>query len=532
MHAARTAIALATTASLSLIPIPASADDPLPRVPPGFTVTPYGQVPGAATSLAFGLDTRDAAGNRLYATDFAGGRVTVFDDAGGAAGAPSVYASGFRNPLGVTAAPDGTVFVADSEASRAGPFGTRTYGRVWRVSDTNKDGVGDTPQLVLRDLPNGRHNTNGMAVGPDGMLYVTNGNSTDNGVQGGAPEVVPWSGSVVRVDPSSSNVSLADLEPQEALVATGMRNVYDVAFSPLDPSHIYIPMNGADDPESDDLLYRTDIDDTRLVPDPQTGELVEEPVIEDFGFPSCLYNTTSQGNLEPYQNPHGPTIQRFGPCDTANVPRPVASYGLHVSANGSAFQSTNAWGPAYRNDLFTAEWGNLFVTDSLDYPVVGHEVVRVELDPSGAQGVRRSEFLSGVAPIDVVFDPAGSMYALDFSGQIYKVSRVVEVPPVIEVQTNAFQFVPAALTVPQGTTVRWVNRDTLGMTHNVRSQAAVRPNGTQDMGSEIDSPALNVGGSGHEFRFDKLGTYKYTCTLGIAHEALMHGVITVVPAGN
>jgi glucose/arabinose dehydrogenase len=509
-----------------------SADDPLPRVPPGFTVTPYGQVPGAATSLAFGPDTRDSAGSRLYATDFAGGRVIVFDDAGGAAGTPSIYASGFRNPLGVTAAADGTVFVADSEAARSGPFGTRAYGRVWRVTDTNKDGVGDTPQVVLRDLPNGRHNTNGMSIGPDGMLYVTNGNSTDNGVVGGEPEAVPWSGSVVRVDPSATNVSLASLDPEEALVATGMRNVYDVAFSPLDPTHVYVPMNGADEPESDDLLYRTDIDDTRLVPDPVTGELTEEPVIDDFGFPSCLYNTTSQGNLEPFQNPHAPTIQRFGPCDTESVPRPVASYGLHVSANGSAFQTTDAWGPAYRNDIFTADWGNLFVTESLEYPLVGHEVVRVELDATGAQGVRRSEFLSGVAPIDVVFDPAGSMYALDFSGQIYKVSRVVEVPPVVEVQTNAFQFVPAGLTVPQGTTVRWVNTDVLGMTHNVRAQAAVRPNGTQDMGSEINSSALSVGGAGHEFRFDRLGTYKYTCTLGIAHEALMHGVITVVPAGN
>ena len=524
---ALSALTALMTAGLSAMPTPAAvADDPLPRVPPGFSVTPYAQVPGAATSLAFGLDTRDGAGFRLYVADYVNGRILVLDDAAGAAGAPSIFASGFRNPLGVTAGPDGTVYVADSEAPRAGPFGTRGYGRVWRVTDANKDGAGDAPQVLLKDLPNGRHNTNGMSVGPDGMLYVTNGNSTDNGVVGGEPEVEPWSGSVVRIDPTATDVSLATLQPEEALVASGMRNVYDAVFSPTNPTELFIPMNGADDPESDDLLYRTDIADTRLVPDPATGELVEEQVIDDFGFPSCLYNVSARENLEPYDNPHAPTIERFGPCPIETVPRPVASYGLHVSANGSAFQTTDAWGAAYKNDLFTAEWGNLFGAD-----VVGHEVVRVELDASGTRAVRQSEFLSGVAPIDVVFDGSGAMYALDFSGTIYKVNRVVEVPPVVDVSINAFQFLPQKLVIPQGTVVRWRNDDVLGLVHDVNAQAALRPGGMVETGSEIDSQALNIGGT-HSYRFDDLGVWKYNCSFGIPHQQLMHGAITVVPAGS
>jgi plastocyanin len=321
-------------------------------------------------------------------------------------------------------------------------------------------------------------------------------------------------------------MSLADLDPQQALVATGMRNVYDAVFSPADPTELFIPMNGADDPESDDLLYRTDIDDTRFVPDPQTGDLVQEPVIDDFGFPSCLYNVSARGNLEPFDNPHGPTIQRFGPCPIDTVPRPIASYGLHVSANGSAFQTTAAWGEGFRGDLFTAEWGNLFGTEP-----VGHEVVRVELDPGGKQAVRQSEFLSGAAPIDLVFDAAGAMYVLDFSGTIFKVSRVAEAPQVVEVQINAYQFLPGNLVIPQGTTIRWINGDVLGLLHDVTAQAAVRPNGTIETGSEIDSDALNVGGK-HEFRFDELGVWKYNCSLGIPHQQLMHGSVTVVPAGS
>ena len=522
------AIALTAMASLSLMPVPpAAADDPLPRVPPGFAVAPYQHVQGVGTSLAFGLDTRDGNGSRLYSTDYAQGRVMVIDDTAGVAGPPAVFATGFRNPLGVVAGPDGTVYVADSEAARAGPFGNRTYGRVWRVEDANKDGVGDTPEVLLKDLPNGRHNTNGMAFGPDGMLYVTNGNSTDNGIEGGDPEIEPWSGSVIRVDPAATDVSVPDLDPSRALVAQGMRNVYDVAFSPVDPTQAYIPMNGPDDPEGDDLLYATDVDDTRTVTDPDTGLPVQEQVIDDFGFPSCLYNESARGNLEPFNNPHAPTIAQFGECPIGTVPRPVASYGLHVSANGSAFQTTSAWGSAYQNDIFTAEWGNLFGTTP-----VGHEVVRLELNADGTQVVRQSEFLSGAAPIDVAFDPAGAMYVMDFSGTIFKVTKVVDVPQVVDVQTNAFQFIPAALTIPQGTTVRWSNTDVLGMVHNVRAQGAVRPDGSVGDGKEIDSGALNAGGNPHTYRFDEVGTWVYTCTVGTAHEALMHGKITVVPAGS
>lgn len=521
-------------AGLAVMPIPAAAaDDPLPRVPPGFAITPYGHLRGTGTSLTFGLDTRDSDGMRLYATSLSSGQLMVIDDVAGVPTPPAVYATGFSSsvaggggPLGVVAGPDGTIYVADSEAARPGPFGTRAYGRVWRVTDTNKDGVGDAPQLLLKDLPNGRHNTNGMAFGPDGMLYVTNGNSTDNGVGGGNPEVEPWSGSVIRIDPSATDVSLADLDPQDALVATGMRNLYDIAFSPVDPTQVFIPMNGADDPESDDLLYATDISDTRTVVDPDTGQQVEEQVIDDFGFPSCLYNLSARGNLEPYDNPNAATIQKFGPCPIDAVPRPVASFGLHPSANGAAFQATGAFGAEYKNDVFVAEFGNFFGDD-----VVGHEVVRVELDSSGLLAHRQSEFLSGAAPLDLTFDAAGAMYVLDFSGAIFKVTRVVEVPQVVEVQINAYQFLPGSLVIPQGTEVRWINRDVLGLLHNVTSQAAVRPGGTVETGSEIDSDDLNIGGS-HTYRFDELGVWKYNCSFGIPHQQLMHGSITVVPAGS
>ena len=425
---ARRALSLAL-ASIFLAPAvlaaPAERSSTRGRLPralePGFIVTPYAATGGTPSSLAFGPDTRSGQTlnlQRLYVTDNAGGSVLVIDDEGDVGHPPVVFADGFRGPLGVVAAPDGSIYVSDAEAARPGPFGFRPYGRVWRVFDNDGDGVGDVKYVVLKDLPNGRHNTNGMAFGPDGMLYITNGNSTDDGIEGGESEVLPWSGSVIRIRPNLRNVSLAKLPKRTTLIATGWRNVYDLAFSPVDRTRLFVPMNGIDDarkgstgdnpvdPEledSDDLLYATDIDDKR---------------VDHFGFPSCLYNQAERGNLKPYSSPNPDVVADFGAC-RKSTPRPVSSFGLHTSSDGLAFQRTDDWGPEHRNDLFVAEWGNLFG------PPAGHDVVRVQLDKTGRKVVSQSRFIDMDTPLDVAFDRYGAMYVADFSGQIFRVDSIV-----------------------------------------------------------------------------------------------------------
>jgi glucose/arabinose dehydrogenase len=386
-----------------------SAAAPVDAPEPGFVVTTFAETQGTPTSLAF-----DPSGTTLYVTDSTNGTVLAIDPTGIA----TTFAEGFRSPLGVTVGRDGSVYVADAEAAREGPFGLRSYGRVWRVRDADADGTADSQRVVLKNLPNGRHNTNGLAFGPDGLLYVANGNSTDDGVEGGETEVHPWSGSVVRVNPRARKVSVTKL-PKSALVAHGWRNVYDLAFSPVDATRLFVPMNGADDArqgstgenpadpdleDSDDLLFLTDVDDRR---------------VDDFAFPSCLYNHAERGNLKPYSNPNPDVIERFGPCRKRVVPRPVASFGLHPSANGLAFQSTDAWGEDYLDDLFVAEWGSLFGAPT------GHKVVRVELDETGTKVTAQSDFVELPTPLDVTFHPEGAMYVADFSGTIFKVDKAV-----------------------------------------------------------------------------------------------------------
>lgn len=440
----RTTIAVLVGVVTLLGSVRSPANESEAQVPPGFVVTPYAEAGGLLTSLDVGPDSRaGASGSRLYATSFTGGEVLVLDDVAGTGAPPTTFASGFQSPLGVLAAPDGTVYVSDAEASRPGPFGERPYGRVWRVRDVNQDGDAlddeDVKQIVLKDLPNGRHNTNGLALGPDGMLYVANGSSTDDGVEGGEPEAQPWSGSVVRVDPTATEVSVTNLDPNQTIVARGMRNLYDLAFSPFDPTKLFVTTNGADDArkndspppdhleDSDDLLYLSDIDNggpaARKAGPGKNGKgpsLGFNDTPEDFGFPSCLYNLERRGDLEPYDNPNPDVIERFGPCNEQGVVRPIASFGLHPSADGVALQTTDAWGEDFRNDMFVAEFGNLFGDE-----VVGHKVVRVEFDASGEKVAAQSDFLEGALPLDLTFDSSGAMFVADFTGTILKVTKAI-----------------------------------------------------------------------------------------------------------
>jgi plastocyanin len=81
----------------------------------------------------------------------------------------------------------------------------------------------------------------------------------------------------------------------------------------------------------------------------------------------------------------------------------------------------------------------------------------------------------------------------------------------VVVELENIQFQPQAIRIRPGTTVTWVNRDTV--IHNVRQVESV-----------FLSPDVMERGSNFSFTFEEPGTYRYQCTF---HHPTMNGVVIV-----
>lgn len=321
---------------------------------------------------------------------------------GGVPGPALPYATGVSAPLGVTFGPDGTMFVADSHP--AATPGRGTAGRVWAIPPGGGD-ASAVGEIVVDELPNGRHNTNGMAV-RNGRLYITNGNSTDDGVDGGDPEM-PLSGTLLSVPLETRGVVIG--RPGDEVVrveATGMRNVYDVAFRP-GTGEAWMPTNGLDaqDPWGEDTLVKTDVDATVTTLSgkgkKQTATVSDAPP-DDFGFPGCVYGA---GQATPYTQNLNPAVTDV--CDGTHK-APEQLMGLHVSADGLAF---GPQGGFWDGDLIVTLFGNFSGSQ-----VVGHELVRVPIGQDGSSQPPQ-DLLPGGLPLDVAFN-GEDLYVADFAAGV------------------------------------------------------------------------------------------------------------------
>ncbi|MCA1824582.1 MAG: cupredoxin domain-containing protein [Mycobacteriales bacterium] len=349
---------------------------------------PLAVVPVATGGVVASPTSITVFGDSLYAASYASGivqRLTLLP--GGALAPATPYATGFSSPLGIAFATDGTLFVSESHAAGAG-----TVGRVRAVPKGGGD-VATAGRVVVDNLPNGRHNTNGLAV-HGSRLYIANGNSTDDGVTGG-PAERPLSGTLISVPLSARNIDAAHAPKSLVVEARGMRNLFDVAFRPA-THEAWIPTNGPDalDPYGEDLLNMLD---------------VREPRAVDFGFPGCVYKQGTRGP-EYKQNP---AVAETHPCSPRHR-RPEALLGLHVSADGLAFgPGSGPWG----GDLYIAEYGN-----NPGETNAGHQVVRVPII-NGHAGAPQ-QLVAGATPLDVAFGPAG-LYVADFGSGLITLLQAV-----------------------------------------------------------------------------------------------------------
>ncbi len=243
-------------------------------------------------------------------------------------------------------------------------------GSIIRLQDTDGDNRRDISEEIVSGLPHqeySNHSNNGITFGPDGLLYLTVGSTSDHG-----PEESPIAGSVMTVNPDGTDLTV---------YANGFRNPFDLSF--CSDGRLFATDNGPDQPK-DTLLYRPP-DELNLI---QKGK--------NYGYPNFFGYPAPWSDTEP----------------------PVSIFPMSATATGITCYEGEMFPEEYRGNLFVTQWGSMVIPEQ-----TGHKLVRIELQQKG-------DYLTGTVhdfadlwrPLDVVVYTDGSLLVLDFdSAKLYRI---------------------------------------------------------------------------------------------------------------
>lgn len=211
---------------------------------PGFDAEPW--LPGLQmpVKMAFAPD------GRLFFNELGTGRTRIVDPQGVLLETPfattTVLSGGERGLIGLAFSPDfaqsGHVFVF---AHVAAGGGKQDRGQVIRYTATGD--AGGSPAVIVDDLPMGIIQNGGdVQFGPDGRLYVTVGDTTDENL---SQQDGSLAGRVLRYAADGS-IPADNPDPASPEWCRGLRNVFDMTFHPT-TGGLFATENG---PVSDDEL--------------------------------------------------------------------------------------------------------------------------------------------------------------------------------------------------------------------------------------------------------------------------------------
>lgn len=394
------------------------------RVPDGFKIEVFARDLGNARMLAIGPE------GRVYVTRREQGDVLMLEpDGNGLAKGPPKRVASRPNLHGI-AFHSGKVYLA-------------TIKEVYRA-DVQPDGSFGPLEMIIHDLPDaGQHPTRTVQVGPDGMLYIGVGSTTNE-----ANEPNPESATILRASLDGKHRSI---------FASGLRDVIGWGWQP-----------GTGE------LWGMDHGIDWLGDEVQPEELNRIEKGKRYGWPFVYADDQFNPHADPPPGLEKSEILR------ASTPM-VMGYTAHAGPMQLSFYTTGGFPQEY--------WGDAFVSMRGSWnrkPPSGYEVVRIRF--RNGQPVKFEPFVTGfVSPEGERGRLAGNVIARDGSllftddrnGVIYRVSYT---------GAGAMTGAPPIASVPAGP-MRQQSRE--GITEPLAHQASQMH---ADAKLEINSPAFHHNG--------------------------------------
>lgn len=260
------------------------------------------------------------------------------------------------------------------------------------VCDRNSDGTFGSPKQLIKDLPDaGQHPNRTLAFGPDGMIYLSVGSTTN-----AALERNPESATMLRVKPDGT---------ERTIFARGLRNTIGFGWH---------PQTGK--------FWGLDHGIDWLGDDDQPEELNKIEQGKHYGWP--ISYAEARINLQP-EPPDGLTREQWKAMST----HAVLTYTSHAAPMQFVFYTAGQFPAEYRNDAFATmrgSWNRL--------PPSGYEVVRIHFE--NGKPISIDPFLTGfliqegdgkwaqfARPVGLAVAKDGALLmADDQNGVIYRIS--------------------------------------------------------------------------------------------------------------
>ena len=253
---------------------------------------------------------------------------------------------------------------------------------VWRLKDENRDGTIDRQIVISEGYSThpafGGHGISGLTMGPDGRIYWEVGDiGLDVTDKSGKRWSYPNQGAVMRSEPDGSNFEV---------FAAGIRNLQEFSFDEFG-NLISVDNDGDHQGETERVVYITNGSDSGWRSNWQYGKYTDER--------NNRYNVwMDESMFKP----------RFA-GQAAHIVPPVAAY--HSGPSGMAYNPGTA---------LTDEWKNYFFVSSFPGAASGARIYGFKLKEDGAGFLLEDDkvILRGILTVGVKFGADGALYLADW----------------------------------------------------------------------------------------------------------------------